>query len=107
MMIQKKKLFGKRLKNLRESKGWTQENLAEKMNISSNYLSSIERGKENPTFDMLIKFSDALEVEMWELFDFGHEAGPKELREMLGKFAMEIEEDKLKPAVQILRAIIK
>jgi len=43
------------------------------MDISPNYLSSIERGKENPTFDMFIKFSDALNVEMWELFDFGHE----------------------------------
>ena len=101
-MIQKK-LFGARLKSLRENSGWTQENLAERMSISSNYLSSIERGKENPTFDMLIKFSDALKVEMWELFDFEHEKGTKELREMLGKFAKEMDEDKLRSAVQILR----
>lgn len=49
-MMTPKKLFGVRIKSLRERKGWTQENLAEKMDISPNYLSSIERGKENPTF---------------------------------------------------------
>lgn len=41
------------------------------MEISAQYLSGIERGKENPTFDMLMNLSDGLKVEMWELFDFG------------------------------------
>ena len=78
-----KKLFGLRIKGLREAKGWTQEYLAERMDINPKYLSSIERGKENPTFDMLTKFSTALRVEMWELFDYGQEVSPKELRKML------------------------
>ncbi len=104
-MVAEKKLFGRRLKSLRENKGWTQENLAERMDISSNYLSSIERGQENPTLDMLIKISGALKVEMWELFDFGHEASPDKLREMLSKFTNELDEEKLKLAVKIIRAI--
>lgn len=104
-MMTPKTLFGKRIKHIRESKGWTQENLAEKMDISTNYLSSIERGKENPTFDLLMKLSDAVEVEMWELFDFGHEKGPKELRAMLIRFAKDFNEEKLKHAVRILRVI--
>jgi len=106
-MMTQKKLFGVRIKNLREGKGWTQEYLAEKMDISPNYLSSIERGKENPTFDMLIKFSDALNVEMWELFDFGHEVSQSELREMMHRLAEEIDEEKLSLAVKILRAIVR
>lgn len=106
-MMTLKELFGARIKSLRETKGWTQEYLAGKMDISPNYLSSIERGKENPTLDMLMKFSDALKVEMWELFDFGHEVGPKELREMLNRFAKEIDDEKLKLAVKVLRAMVR
>lgn len=102
-----KELFGGRIKSLREAKGWTQEKLAEKMDISSNYLSSMERGKENPTFDMLIKFADALKVEMWEIFDFGHEAGLKELREALDKLSKEADEEKLRTAVKLLRAVVR
>jgi len=106
-MANRKGLFGERIKSLRESKGWTQENLAEKMEINTNYLSSIERGKENPTFDMLMKLSDSLKVEMWELFDFGHERGPKELKEMLKSFGNELPEEKLKLAVKLVRAIAR
>ncbi len=85
-----------------------QNALAEKMDISTNYLSSIERGKENPTFDMLMKFSKSLRVEMWELFDFGHEViSPKELRAMLKRFAREISEEKLKLTVKVLRAMTR
>lgn len=102
-----KKLFGARIKSLREDRGWTQEYLAGKMNISPNHLSSIERGRENPTFDTLVKLSDALNVELWELFDFGHEVGPKELREMMNKFVKEMDDEKLRLAVKILRAIVR
>lgn len=102
-----KELFGARIKSLREAKDWTQEKLAEKMDISSNYLSSIERGKENPTFDMLTKFAEALKVEMWEMFDFGHEVGVKELKDTLTKFMKEADEEKLRAAVKLLRAVVR
>lgn len=102
-----KQLFGLRVKSLRENRRWTQEVLAEKMNINPNYLSSIERGKENPTFDMLIKLSDALEIDMWELFDFKQEVSEDELRGMLTDFAQEIDKDRLKLAVKALRAITR
>lgn len=106
-MANRKGLFGERIKSLRESKGWTQENLAEKMEVNTNYLSSIERGKENPTFDMLMKFSDGLGVEMWELFDFGHESRAAELKEMLKRFGSELSEEKLRLAVKVFRALAR
>ena len=102
-----KELFGERIKSLRTGKGWTQEFLAENMDITQNYLSSIERGKENPTFDMIVKLSDGLKVEMWELFDFEHEVRPKELREMLKRFGKETDEEKLRLAVKVLRAMAR
>ncbi|MHB8174164.1 MAG: helix-turn-helix domain-containing protein [Nitrospirota bacterium] len=106
-MMAHKQLFGSRIKHLREGKDLTQEYLAEKMDISTNYLSSIERGKENPTFDMLVKLSAALEVEMWEMFDFEHEKSPKELREALAKFSKDMDVENLRLAVKVLRAITR
>ena len=103
-----KKLFGARIKSLRENKGLTQEQLSEWADMNSVYLSNIERGKENPTLNLIIRISIALEVEMWELFDFKHEVGAKALREMLKKYATEIgDEEKLKTVVRVVRAIIR
>lgn len=86
----------------------TQEALAERMDINTVYLSNIERGMANPTLDMLIRISEALEVEMWEIFDFGQEVSPKELRDTLKKVANEIsDEGKLKTAVRILKTIAR
>lgn len=105
-MITVKEQFGKRLKSIRGSRSWTQENLAEKMDISSNYISSIERGQENPTFDMLVKFSKALGIEMEELFNFGHEVTPQKLRGMLSEFINEAGEEKLRLLAKITKAVI-
>ena len=102
-----KELIGKRIQELRKTQRLSQEQVAEKADISPNYLSRIECGKENPTLDMLIKLADALEVEMWEMFDFGHEVGIKELREAMGKLLKEADEEKLRLAVKILRAVAR
>jgi DNA-binding XRE family transcriptional regulator len=67
--MNEKELIGLRLKELRKRLMISQEQLAEKAETNPNYVSRMERGTENPTLDMLIKISAALEVEMWELFD--------------------------------------
>ena len=106
-MAEIKELIGARIKSIRDAKGMTQERLAEVMDINSKYLSNIERGKENPTLDMLIKLANALEVEMWEMFDFGHEVSLKELRETMSSFLKELDDEKLRMAVKLLRAVVR
>ncbi len=105
--MNKKKLIGLRIKELRKRKGLSQDAAAEKAETSSNYWSRMERGTENPTLDMLIKVADSLEVEMFELFDFRHVANPKALRELLKKLMNEIDDEKLKTAVRLLRVITR
>jgi len=107
MKTDEKRLIGLRIKELRKSKGLSQEELAERAETSPNYLSRMERGTENPTLDMLIKLANALEVEMWEMFDFGHEVSLKELRETMGRFLKELDEDKLRMSVKLLRAVVR
>ena len=64
-----KQRIGARTKQIRFKKGMTQEKLSERMEINSKYLSSIERGKENPTLHTLIKLAESLGVHLGEIFD--------------------------------------
>ncbi|MDR0464974.1 MAG: helix-turn-helix domain-containing protein [Treponema sp.] len=61
-------IFGRNIKRYRQRKGWTQAKLAEKMGISTNYLSDIEtkRGWISPL--SLVNLANALEIEVFELF---------------------------------------
>ena len=62
--------FGKRVKNLRRLKNLTQAQLAEKLNLSVNYVSQIETGIAPPSFKTLLLLAQGLDVELKDLFDF-------------------------------------
>ena len=65
------KRFGYKLKYYRNYKGLTQEELAEKLEISDyHYVSKIESGKCNITFKTLFKLSQALDTEPFNFFQF-------------------------------------
>lgn len=102
-----KRLFGMRMKELRKNKGLSQEELAEKAEISSKYLSRVEMGQHLPSIDVLARLADILHVEMKDLFDFGHEVGIKELRETINRFTKDANEEKLKMVVKFLKAIMR
>lgn len=65
-----KNQFGKRLKAIREEFCLTQEALAEKINISSRALSSIECGKSFVTAETIENICIALGISPRTLFDF-------------------------------------
>ena len=68
-----KKQFGMRLRLLRIQQQMTQEQLAAAANISVDFLSLIERGKNSPSFANLEKLARALKVPVQELFNFDEE----------------------------------
>lgn len=57
-----RKSFGKRMQKYRELLGYSQESLAEMINCSTIFISSIERGEKSPGLDNLIKLANALEI---------------------------------------------
>ena len=65
-----KKQFGLRVRKLRLAANLTQEQLATMSQISVDFLSLIERGKNAPSFATLEKISEALAITVKELFDF-------------------------------------
>ncbi len=66
-----KKLLGQRIKELRKSKKYTQEQFAEIINIDQRSLSAIECGVNFPIKNF-IKIANVLDVELKDLFDFEH-----------------------------------
>lgn len=54
---------------------------------------------------MLIKLSRALEVEMWEMFDFGHVKNQKDLKESLQNLIRSADESTLRIALKVIRAV--
>lgn len=57
-----KAALGIKLRDARISKGYTQQALAEKVDIADMYLSEIERGVKTPSLRLFIKIIEALDV---------------------------------------------
>lgn len=67
-----KVLLGQRVRELRKVKGFSQDQLSEKISIDPKHLSRIELGKSFPYMETLEAIATALEVEIKDLFDFTH-----------------------------------
>jgi transcriptional regulator with XRE-family HTH domain len=53
-------LLGERLRLLRERKGWTQPDMADKLSVKYQQYSTWERGKADPSTDVLARMATAL-----------------------------------------------
>jgi transcriptional regulator with XRE-family HTH domain len=62
--------FGRQVRKLRFARELTQEQLAEKVGVSLNFLNLIERGQRAPSFDNMERLAKALKVQVFELFQF-------------------------------------
>ena len=62
------KRIGKRFKESREKLGLTQQELAEKLNLTVNYISTIERGASFPRCEKLVLLLNGLETSADSIF---------------------------------------
>lgn len=60
--------FRMNLKFYREKKHWSQSELAIQINCTSGTIGMIESGKSKPSFDMIIKIANALDINPADLF---------------------------------------
>lgn len=100
-------LLGIRIQGLRKQKQLTQEQLAEKMNSSVHYISSLERGIGNPTLNLFLKLANALDVGLWELFVFEHHVEKKKLRALYQQLAKNMDDKQLQLAIKVILAMIR
>lgn len=61
--------ISKNVKIYRESKGLTQQELAELSGLHRNYIASVEKGDRNLTVITLTRIANALNIEIQRLFD--------------------------------------
>lgn len=60
-------IFGLKLKQFRQEKGWSLQELSDRSDISPSYLNEIEKGKKYPKTDKILDLARALGVEYDEL----------------------------------------
>lgn len=62
------KALGRRIRQLRKAKGWSQERLADEAGMHRTYMWGIEQGVRNPSVRHLTQVADALNVPIAGLF---------------------------------------
>ncbi|MCI9691845.1 transcriptional regulator [Vibrio parahaemolyticus] len=68
MRNEKLVLFGQRVRTLRKIKGLSQESMAALAGLDRSYMGHIERGEKNITLLKIYQISDALGIEVSDLF---------------------------------------
>lgn len=59
--------FGKRVRELRLEREWSQDDLAFELDVDRSYISGLERGTRNPTLKTIARIAKILGVTVSEL----------------------------------------
>lgn len=104
-----KKELGRKIKNIRINKGYTQEKLSEMVDISQRALSSIELGENFLTADTLDKLLYALEITAEELFATNDVKDSEELIKMINENISQISSnpEKLGIIYNLTKSLVK
>ena len=62
--------FGNRVRKLRKSKGWSQEEFADQCGLHRTYIGAIERGERNVSLNNIHAIAKALDISVKDLFDY-------------------------------------
>ena len=99
-------LLGRIIRSLRNTKGWTQQELGEHADINYKFVGAIERGQQNPSFAVLAKIAAALGVELRELFRFEREAlDRKQVETQIEAILQTLPDGDLGPMLSVFRVL--
>lgn len=93
---------GERIRRLRKERNLSQEQLAERSSLHTNYVGQVERGEKNLTLETLEKIVLGLGVSLEELFRF---LGPMERKDALGEIVHLLSERTAEDHAMILRIL--
>ena len=67
MVSDARRVFASRLRQIRQVKGLSQEELADRAGLHRTYVGSVERGERNISIDNIERLAKALEIDIIEL----------------------------------------
>ena len=62
--------LGENIRKIRELKGFSQQNLADDIQVDQKTISRIEKGVLSPKFELIVKISKSLSVSLSQLLNF-------------------------------------
>ena len=104
--------LGARIRELRKAKKYTQDEFAELIGVDSKHLSRVECSRTQPSLNLLNKISQALEIDILELFKIKHLEtqgfkNKKELIEEINAILQSSDFNKIKLFYKILKVVIQ
>lgn len=68
MKLSARQVFGKRVREVRTERGWSQDHLADAAGLHRTYIGTVERAEQSITLDSAEKIARALKVPLADLF---------------------------------------
>jgi transcriptional regulator with XRE-family HTH domain len=90
-MTKLREILAYNLKNKRRNRGFSQEKLAEMVNVSIHHIATIETARNYPTLDLVERMAKALNIEIYELF-INPSSIPEEMERLYQIVAKNIEQ---------------
>ena len=98
--------LGRRVRHFRLGKNLTQESVAELCDLSSKYISDLERGKANVTVIVLEKVATSLGITAIDLLANEHEAERETLVKEITQFLDTADEAKVRILYRIMKGVL-
>ena len=105
-MADVKTKMGRRIRNLRRLKDWTQEELGERASLSGKYIGEIERGVANVTIDAIESIVKALEIDLPDLFEISHEVDRDHLLAEIKKNLDKADDETVQLIFRIIKSVL-
>lgn len=99
--------LGKRIREARKKKNYTQQKLAEEADIGEVYLSEIERGTKIPSLKVFMKIADALNVSADYLLRYELSSGEHYIYDEITEKMKGLSSEDRRVATEILDAYIR
>ena len=100
-------LFGKRLRQLREQRGLTQEQLSNMLDIEWQHISRLENGKNLPSCNILISIAQVFDIDIRKLTDYEYLDKNSNINELIDNLLELATEEQKVMFYKILNDIIK
>jgi transcriptional regulator with XRE-family HTH domain len=103
------KRLGNRIRELRNRAGITQAQLADRVDISHEFMSRLERGLKAPSLDSAAKIANALGVTLSVLFDFEVVSGSEDEELMAGLKSLlaTADAEKVNLVIELAKSVVK